>query len=591
MATPAATARADLARRHRGNHRRGRANASFGHLQRRRGVGRLRGERHRHRRPGRRQLRRDLGVCRQRRQQRPTLDAGKSPALLDPVAEDAGAPSGAGHPGVQPEGLWPAPPGQGGTTSATPTPAPSRASPSPALTPAAAAGGTRSTMAARGRPWAVSDASARLSADAATRPYFQPTVNWNGSLPTPSPSAWDRTSNNGELADTTANGGSTAFATRDTASLTVNAVNDAPRRHHHRHRWPTAEKRQRETSDGHRHGSWMGASGGRHREHQRRFQERQTASCLTNQAVSVAAGTGRSCAHQRQCRIAAHSYRPAQRRMRTPSDNSGHRHPHGELAVTDGAAVRQHRHAGHHRRGGERRSELRCRGFVLAPSLFAGGGVELRHRGPAGRKDRRRGPRGQHPGRCAGPLYNVDGVPSTPASAAAAVASSPPPSAAARNKAYALALQADGRSWWRARPLVGAQFDFAGPRYNGDGSLDTSFGGGDGIVTTDFAPSSADGHRCGGAGRWPGSWWAAPRARLRGGPPPRRRHLDTAFSGDGRQTDPLRRRRRGPALAPCRPTGGSSRSAWPPRAPGRHSTPRGPTSTAASTSASAATGS
>ena len=79
---------------------------------------------------------------------------------------------------------------------------------------------------------AVAGNNARLlAADANTRLYFQPNANFNGAIPTAITfRAWDQTSGtNGGTADSTANGGTTAFSTAtDTASLTVNAVNDAP---------------------------------------------------------------------------------------------------------------------------------------------------------------------------------------------------------------------------------------------------------------------------------------------------------------------------------------------------------------------------
>ena len=79
---------------------------------------------------------------------------------------------------------------------------------------------------------AVSNSASRLlAADADTRIYFEPDANYNGTLTSAiSFRAWDRTSgSNGGTADTTVNGGLTAFSTAtDTASLTVIAVNDAP---------------------------------------------------------------------------------------------------------------------------------------------------------------------------------------------------------------------------------------------------------------------------------------------------------------------------------------------------------------------------
>src|SRR5439155_23524037 len=78
----------------------------------------------------------------------------------------------------------------------------------------------------------VSEASARLlAADGDNRLYFQPNANFNGTIASAITfRAWDQTSGvDGNLANTSANGGTTAFSTAtDTASLTINAVNDAP---------------------------------------------------------------------------------------------------------------------------------------------------------------------------------------------------------------------------------------------------------------------------------------------------------------------------------------------------------------------------
>src|SRR5262249_55603382 len=77
---------------------------------------------------------------------------------------------------------------------------------------------------------AVSDANARLLAPAA-RLYFRPSADFNGTLATALTfRAWDQTSGvEGNLASAASNGGITAFSAQsDTASLTVNAVNDAP---------------------------------------------------------------------------------------------------------------------------------------------------------------------------------------------------------------------------------------------------------------------------------------------------------------------------------------------------------------------------
>ena len=88
---------------------------------------------------------------------------------------------------------------------------------------------------------AVANNSARLlAADANTRLYFQPTAGFNGPVaPAITFHAWEGTSgSNGNLGDTTSNGGTTAFsAPTDTANLTVAPINHEPsgsRRHHHR---------------------------------------------------------------------------------------------------------------------------------------------------------------------------------------------------------------------------------------------------------------------------------------------------------------------------------------------------------------------
>ena len=78
----------------------------------------------------------------------------------------------------------------------------------------------------------VSDSNARLlAADPNTRIYFQSNDNFNGTIDNAIQfRAWDQiTGINGNTADTSINGGSTSFsAATDTASITVNGVNDAP---------------------------------------------------------------------------------------------------------------------------------------------------------------------------------------------------------------------------------------------------------------------------------------------------------------------------------------------------------------------------
>ncbi|MEG4361890.1 choice-of-anchor D domain-containing protein, partial [Microcoleus sp. C2C3] len=79
---------------------------------------------------------------------------------------------------------------------------------------------------------AVSNTNARLlAANPDTRLYFQPTANYNGTLTDAITfRAWDSLSGvNGSTADTTNNGGITAFSTAtDTVAITVTPVNDIP---------------------------------------------------------------------------------------------------------------------------------------------------------------------------------------------------------------------------------------------------------------------------------------------------------------------------------------------------------------------------
>ena len=78
----------------------------------------------------------------------------------------------------------------------------------------------------------VSSASARLlAANADTKLRFQPNLKWNGTISSAITfRAWDQTSgSNGGTADVSSNGGATAFSTAtETASITVNPVNDPP---------------------------------------------------------------------------------------------------------------------------------------------------------------------------------------------------------------------------------------------------------------------------------------------------------------------------------------------------------------------------
>src|SRR5205814_970799 len=79
---------------------------------------------------------------------------------------------------------------------------------------------------------AVAGNNARLlAADASTRLYFQPNVDYNGTLANAITfRGWDQSSGaNGGLADTSGSGGTTAFSSAtDVAVITISAVNDAP---------------------------------------------------------------------------------------------------------------------------------------------------------------------------------------------------------------------------------------------------------------------------------------------------------------------------------------------------------------------------
>ncbi len=78
----------------------------------------------------------------------------------------------------------------------------------------------------------LADTSALLlAADSDNRIYFEPAADLNGTfIAALNFRAWDRTSgNDGDIVDTSSNGGSTAFSTAsDTADLSVNPVNDRP---------------------------------------------------------------------------------------------------------------------------------------------------------------------------------------------------------------------------------------------------------------------------------------------------------------------------------------------------------------------------
>ncbi len=161
----------------------------------------------------------------------PVLDSTKSPALTA-INEDAGAPSGAVGTLVSQLVDLSSPSGQlDNVTDVDVSP-----SLGIAITAADSTNGTWWYSTDNGSTWttlgAVSGVSARLlAADAATRLYFQPNANWNGSIANAITfRAWDQTQYTVDsLADTSVNGGATAFsAATDTASLVISAINDAP---------------------------------------------------------------------------------------------------------------------------------------------------------------------------------------------------------------------------------------------------------------------------------------------------------------------------------------------------------------------------
>ncbi|MBK5283669.1 MAG: DUF4347 domain-containing protein, partial [Nitrospiraceae bacterium] len=161
----------------------------------------------------------------------PVLDAARSP-VLTAINEDAGAPSGAVGTLVSSLVDFASPAGQVDNV----TDGDSGALLGIAVTAADTTNGTWFYSTNGGTNWfalgAVANNNARLlAADASTRLYFQPNANYNGTLASAITfRAWDRTSgSNGALADTSTNGGTTAFSTAtDTAALTVTAVNDVP---------------------------------------------------------------------------------------------------------------------------------------------------------------------------------------------------------------------------------------------------------------------------------------------------------------------------------------------------------------------------
>ncbi len=161
----------------------------------------------------------------------PVLDPARSP-VLTAANQDAGAPAGAVGTPVSSLVDFAVPAGQVDNV----TDVDSGALLGIAVTAADTSNGTWYYSTDGGTTWnalgAVADNNARLlAADANTRLYLQPNANYHGTLAAALTfRAWDQTGgSNGALADTTINGGTTAFSTAtDTASLTVNPVAHTP---------------------------------------------------------------------------------------------------------------------------------------------------------------------------------------------------------------------------------------------------------------------------------------------------------------------------------------------------------------------------
>ena len=159
----------------------------------------------------------------------PILDAGKTPAG-NTVAEDAAAPVGAV--GTLVSALVNLNPPAGGLDNVTDADA--GAVTGIAITSADAANGTWFYSTNGGTNWTAlgaptTAAALLLAADADNRLYFRPNANYDGQADIVF-RAWDTTTGvDGNTANTTTNGGSTAYsATTDSATFDVSAVNDAP---------------------------------------------------------------------------------------------------------------------------------------------------------------------------------------------------------------------------------------------------------------------------------------------------------------------------------------------------------------------------
>ena len=82
--------------------------------------------------------------------------------------------------------------------------------------------------------------------------------------------------------------------------------------------------------------------------------------------------------------------------------------------------------------------------------------------------------------------YNADGSPDTTFGGGDGIVTTPIGSGS--EQGYSVAVQSDGRIIVGGQTHNGTNIDFALTRYNTDGTLDNTFGGGDGIVTTPIGP-------------------------------------------------------------------------------------------------------
>ena len=151
---------------------------------------------------------------------------------LDPIAEDAGTPSGAVGTIISSIADLDSP--AGGQDNITDADIGALAG--IAVVAADTTNGSWYYSINGGTTWnalgSVSNSNARLlAADANTRLYFAPNANYNGTISNAITfRAWDQeTGSNGALASTAVNGDDSAFSTAtDTASLVITPVNDAP---------------------------------------------------------------------------------------------------------------------------------------------------------------------------------------------------------------------------------------------------------------------------------------------------------------------------------------------------------------------------